>query len=139
MKFAAVLSSAAVAAAAAISKSEATFDISNFSAGCIPHSLNCLINFQVTANKANPSLCKALVPATNGALPTVNDAGCTNSTRTFDFVRGPEGFTFSVTEPATGIYVRTSSRIIPNSEFEFSNTGNARVEGYTGPSAFALE
>lgn len=42
MQIFAILSSAAVASAAVIGKRDTVFTVSDFSAGCIPHSTQCL-------------------------------------------------------------------------------------------------
>ncbi|GJC89283.1 hypothetical protein ColLi_12121 [Colletotrichum liriopes] len=136
MKFAAVLSSAAVAAAAAISKRDVTFSVSDFSAGCIPHSTQCLISFTVIQPGTMETTgveCRTLVSAIpGGTLPDVKEAGCTLSSRTFDLVRSPEGITLTVSQP-------TGSHLLPSSDFKISDEPNAVVESYTGPTAFDLE
>ncbi|GKT94943.1 22kDa glycoprotein (hypersensitive response-inducing protein, EC91 protein) [Colletotrichum tofieldiae] len=143
MKFAAVLSSAAVAAAAAISKRDVTFSVSDFSAGCIPHSTQCLISFTVIQPGTMETTgveCRTLVSAIpGGTLPDVKEAGCTLSSRTFDLVRSPEGITLTVSQPVTPSSNQTGSHLLPSSEFKISNEPNAVVESYTGPTAFDLE
>ncbi|GKT48961.1 uncharacterized protein ColSpa_09142 [Colletotrichum spaethianum] len=130
MKFAAVLSSATVAAAAAISKRDVTFSVSDFGASCIPHSTQCSIGFTVIQPGTMETTgveCKTLVTGnTDGTIPDVKDASCTNSSRTFDLPVSPHSN-------------QTGSHLLPSSDFKISNEPNAVVESYTGPGAFDLE
>ncbi|KAJ0167665.1 hypothetical protein CTA2_1278 [Colletotrichum tanaceti] len=141
MKFAAVLSCAAVAAAAAVGKRDITFKVSDFSADCVEHSLNCAINFKVIqpgTMETTPTRCFAVVGAKGGRLPDVVKEGKCETSRTFDLVRGPEGFTFTVSQQVTPASNQTGSRLLPNSDFFISNEPNAVVERYQGPTNFDL-
>ncbi|WYZ44971.1 hypothetical protein EsH8_VIII_000287 [Colletotrichum jinshuiense] len=143
MKFAAIISSATIAAAVAIGKRDVTFSVSNFSASCIPHSTQCSIGFTVIQPGTMETTgveCKTLVTANNdGTLPDVKEAACSESSRTFDLVRNPEGITITVSQPVTPSSNQTGSHLLPSSDFEISNEPNAVVERYTGPAAFDLE
>ncbi|EFQ26048.1 hypersensitive response-inducing protein [Colletotrichum graminicola] len=146
MKFSVILSSAAVAAAAAvIDKSIVKFSVSDFGAGCLGHSTQCTIGFNVSRPEETIGVqCAARVSAIPGAggpniIPDIKGASCTNSTRTFDFVRNDGAATLTVYQQVSRLSFRTGSHVLPSSDFVITNEPNAWVESYTGPSAFFLE
>ncbi|KAK0377519.1 hypersensitive response-inducing protein [Colletotrichum limetticola] len=143
MQFATLLASASVAAAAAISKRDVTFKVTNFGADCIPHSTQCSYGFTVIQPGTMETTgvnCTALVPGnTDGTLPDVKEGTCTLSSRTFDVVRSAEGLTLTVSQPVTPSSNQTGSHLLPNSDFETSNQPNAVVQHYTGARSFDLE
>ncbi|KAK2053676.1 hypersensitive response-inducing protein [Colletotrichum caudatum] len=145
MKFSAILSSAAVAAAAVIDVRAVEYSVSNFTAGCIKHSTQCIIAFNVTQpGETIPVRCEKYVSAIPGAggpnvIPNVIGAGCNNSSRTFDFVRNEGGASFSVSQQVSPLSNRTGSHELPSSELVITYEPNAWVENYTGPSFFNLE
>ncbi|KAI1498289.1 hypersensitive response-inducing protein [Biscogniauxia marginata] len=143
MKFsAAVLFVAATASAAAVKRSD-LFAVSDFSAGCIRHSTQCLYTFGVLQKgtmETTPVTCKAMVPASSdGTLPNVTDGKCENSSRTFTVIRGTDGLTLKVTQPVTPSSDQSGTHLIPNSELAISDEPNAKVQSYTGPTSFALQ
>ncbi|KAF6843017.1 putative hypersensitive response-inducing protein [Colletotrichum musicola] len=143
MQFFTVLATAAVASAAVIGKRDVTFQVTDFSAGCIPHSTQCSYSFTVIqpgTMETTGVKCSGLFPANNdGTLPDVKEGACTESSRTFDVVRSPEGLTFSVSQPVTPSSNQTGTHLIPAAQLAVSNEPNAVVEKYTGPVAFDLE
>ncbi|KAH6659301.1 hypersensitive response-inducing protein [Truncatella angustata] len=143
MQIFAILSSAAVASAAIMGKRDTVYAVSDFSAGCIPHSTQCLYNFgvlQTGTMETTPVTCKALVSAnTDGTLPDVQEGTCEESSRTFSVVRSDAGLTLTVSQPVTPSSNQTGSHLLPSDEFAISNEPNAVVESYTGPTAFNLE
>ncbi|OLN96417.1 hypothetical protein CCHL11_00681 [Colletotrichum chlorophyti] len=143
MQLFALLSTAAVASAAVVGKRDVTFKVSGFSAGCIPHSTQCLYTFNVIqpgTMETTGVQCTALVPAnTDGTLPDVKEGACALSSRTFDVVRGDLGLTLTVSQPVTPSSNQTGSHLLPKDQFVIYNQPNAIVESYTGPSEFDLE
>ncbi|OHE90499.1 hypersensitive response-inducing protein [Colletotrichum orchidophilum] len=142
MKFAAILASASVAAAAAISKRDVIFKVSNFGASCVPHSTQCSYGFTVIQPGTMETTgvnCTALVTGNpSGLLPDVTDGTCGFSSRTFDIVRGVEGLTLTVSQPVSPTSNQTGSHLLSNCEFEISNQPNAVVQHYTGSPSFDL-
>ncbi|KAI1632925.1 hypersensitive response-inducing protein [Biscogniauxia mediterranea] len=143
MKYSVVAAFAATAAAAAIGKRDDVFAVSDFSAGCIPHSTQCLYSFGVLQKgtmETTPVSCKAMVPAnTDGTLPEVKDAACTDSSRTFSVTRSADGLTLTVTQPITPSSNQSGSHLIPADQLAMSNAPNANVQSYTGPTSFNLQ
>ncbi|KAL0944862.1 uncharacterized protein CTRU02_202749 [Colletotrichum truncatum] len=143
MQFFTVLATAAVASAAAISKRDVTFKVSEFSAGCIPHSTQCLYFFNVIQPGTMETTgvnCSSLVPANlDGTLPDVTEGTCKESSRTFNVARSAEGLTLTVSQPVTPSSNQTGSHLLPIDQFVISNEPNAVVQSYTGPSEFDLE
>ncbi|KAK3310385.1 hypersensitive response-inducing protein [Chaetomium strumarium] len=137
MQLFAILSAAAVASATAV------FHVSDFSAGCIPHSTQCLYTFGVLqpgTMEKTPVTCKALVPANNdGTLPDVKEGTCEESSRTWSIVRSAEGLTLTVSQQVTPNSFQSGAHLLPNDEFVMNNQPNAVVQTYTGPVAFDLE
>ncbi|GKT67153.1 22kDa glycoprotein [Colletotrichum tofieldiae] len=143
MKFATVLSSIVVSAAAAISKRDVAFNVSNFFAQCLPHSTQCLVDFTVVQLDTMETIsveCKTVISAnTDGTLPDIKEAACTESSHTFDLVRGPAGIILTVSQPVSPNSNRIGSHLLPSSDFVISQEPNAVTESYVGPAGFHLE
>ncbi|KAI1383088.1 hypersensitive response-inducing protein [Hypoxylon trugodes] len=141
MKFTIALFAVATSAAA-INKRYDVFAVSRFSAGCIPHSTQCLYSFSVIQPgtiETTPVNCTALVPGNlDGTLPDVQEGTCSLSSRTFSVTRGDLGLTFEVSQPVTPSSNQTGTHLIPKDELAISDKPNAVVESYTGPSSFNL-
>ncbi|KAI1767482.1 hypersensitive response-inducing protein [Hypoxylon sp. FL1150] len=142
MKLSAATLFAATASAAVLDRQSTVFSVSSFSAGCIPHSTQCLYAFTVIQPGTMETTgvnCTALVPAnTDGTLPDVKEGTCQLSSRTFSVVRGHDGLKFTVSQPVTPSSNQTGSHLIPGDELVISNQPNAVVERYTGPTSFNL-
>ncbi|KAI2631421.1 hypersensitive response-inducing protein [Hypomontagnella submonticulosa] len=143
MKFAAATLFAAAASAAAIGKRDTVFEVTNFSAGCIRHSTQCLYAFSVIqpgTMETTPVNCTAMVPGyVGGNLPDVKEGTCAQSSRTFSVTRGTDGLTFTVSQPVTPSSNQTGTRLIPSDELVITNDPNAVVENYVGPREFSLQ
>ncbi|KAI1142110.1 hypersensitive response-inducing protein [Hypoxylon sp. FL0543] len=142
MKFLTNAALFAAASAAAISKRDSpVFSVTEFSAGCIPHSTQCLYGFSVIqpgTMETTPVNCSALVPGNGGLLPDVKEGACKLSSRTFSVVRGADGLTLTVSQPVTPSSNQTGSHLIPKDQLVVSDEPNAFVERYTGPRSFDL-
>ncbi|KAF4446655.1 22kda glycoprotein [Fusarium austroafricanum] len=139
MKFLSALVSAAAVSAAATKYP--VYDVTEFSASCVPHSAECKYSFQVLqpgTMETHPVHCSALVHTKNGLLPDVKNAKCENSSRTFSVVRSKSGLTFSVSQPVSPISNTVGKHFIQNKELEVSKQPNAAVQSYKGPKAFKL-
>ncbi|KAK1955698.1 hypersensitive response-inducing protein [Colletotrichum sublineola] len=147
MKFSAILSSAAVAAAAVINKRDVQWSVSDFAAGCIPHSTQCSVGFNVLQPNSMETTgvkCDVRVASIPGAggpsmIPNISGAKCSNSSRTFDLFRGVEGLTLTVSQQVSQLSFRTGSHVLPSDDFKLTYEPNAWVESYTGASSFDLE
>ncbi|KAH8901611.1 hypersensitive response-inducing protein [Thozetella sp. PMI_491] len=128
---------------AAVLPREAVFQVTEFSAGCIAHSTQCLYYFKLLqpgTMQTEPQTCKQLVTANNdGTLPDVKEGTCEATSRTFDVVRSASGLTFTVSQPVTPSSNQTGTHLIPSDQLKMSNEPNAVVQSYVGPTAFDLE
>ncbi|KAI1735447.1 hypothetical protein F4680DRAFT_304907 [Xylaria scruposa] len=141
MKFSAILFTAG--ASAALVARDPVFEVTNFSAGCIAHSTQCLYNFNLVqpgTGQTTPQVCKALVPAnTDGSLPNVVDAACEETSRTFSVTKVDGGLTLTVSQPVTPSSNQSGSHLIANSELEFQDSPNVHIQQYKGPTSFSLD
>lgn len=143
MQFLTILASAAVASAAAIQQRDVTFKVSEFSAGCNPHSSQCSYSFTViqpgTMETTGVKCSGVFQGQGTSTLPDVKEAPCTDSSRTFDVVRSAEGLTLTVSQPVTPSSNQTGSHLIPNDQLVVATQPNGQVQSYNGPAAFDLE
>ncbi|KAK6953854.1 hypothetical protein Daesc_003816 [Daldinia eschscholtzii] len=138
MKFsAAAVLFATAAAAGSVAERDAVFSVSNFSAGCMRHSTQCVYHFSLSspgAGEAKPVECSAPGPAgPNGELPEIKQGKCADATKSFSVAKVPEGLNFSVTSGE-----QTASHLIPKSQLVTSNEPNNVVQNYNGPTSFEL-
>ncbi|KAI1120103.1 hypersensitive response-inducing protein [Nemania abortiva] len=142
MKFSAILF-AAGASAAVIAQRDPVFAVTNFSAGCIAHSTQCLYNFNLTqpgTGQVTPQVCKALVSAnTDGSLPNVVDGACEETSRTFSVTKADKGLTLTVSQPVTPSSNQTGSHLITNCQLVYQDSPNVHVQQYRGPTSFSLD
>ncbi|KAK1991613.1 hypersensitive response-inducing protein [Colletotrichum falcatum] len=145
MKFYAILSSAAVASAAVMYNRDVEFSVSNFTAGCLGHSTQCMVAFNVFQPGETIGVhCDTFVSAIPGAggpnvIPNFEGAKCTNSSRTFDFARNEEGAIITVSQQVSQLSYITGTHQLNGSDFKITYAPNAWVENYTGPTSFNLE
>ncbi|KAK7935286.1 hypothetical protein PG985_000781 [Apiospora marii] len=145
MKFfaAAIVAASAVVSGAAIQKRSVVYQVSDFSAACIPHSTQCLYEFgvfQPGTMQTTPIPCKAMVSGNlDGTLPDVMYGACEQSSRTFNVVRDADGLGFLVQAPVSPRSNTTGVYHIPNSDLVMSDRPNAVVQSYAGPKNFDLE
>ncbi|KAL6399614.1 hypersensitive response-inducing protein [Ilyonectria robusta] len=144
MKFftAAILSAVAVSASPVAVAADAVFTVSDFSAGCIPHSTQCLYSFGVLqpgTMETTPVKCEALVTAnTDGTLPNVKHGKCKESSRLFSVTRGDKGLYLKVWQPVTPSSNQSGKHLLPKKDLVTSNKPNAVVQSYKGPKKFSL-
>ncbi|TGO30749.1 hypothetical protein BPAE_0003g00330 [Botrytis paeoniae] len=148
MQFSSAIISAitvALASAAAIEKRSSVFAVSDFSAGCIPHSSQCLYSFSVLQSGTMETTgvkCTALVSAnSDGTLPDIPQWGgsCIESSRRFWFTREDAGLNFFVSQQITPASNQTASHLIPNSELVTVANTIGSTQSYNGPTSFSLE
>ncbi|KAI2471048.1 hypersensitive response-inducing protein [Annulohypoxylon bovei var. microspora] len=142
MKFIAAATFVAAASAGALNSRDRVFTVSDFSAGCIAHSTQCLYTFGVLqpgTMETTPVTCKAMVAAnTDGTLPEVKAGTCENSSRTFTVTKGADGLTLTVAQPLTPSSNQSGSHLLATSDLKMSNAPNANVQSYTGATGFDL-
>ncbi|KAI1653545.1 hypersensitive response-inducing protein [Daldinia decipiens] len=143
MKFSVATLFAATAAAVTVGKRDTVFSVSEFSAGCVSHSTQCVYSFTViqpgTMEKTGVKCSASATAGTNGELPEVKNASCEQSSRTFSVTKSASGLTLTVTQPVTPVSNQSGSHLIPNAQLKTTNEPNAVVQSYTGPASFNLE
>ncbi|KAF7892343.1 uncharacterized protein EAF01_010423 [Botrytis porri] len=148
MQFSSAIVSAitvALASAAAIEQRYNLFQVSDFSAACVPHSSQCLYSLTVIQPGSMEKVgvkCTALVTGNaNGTLPNIPQWGgsCGDSSRTFWATREDAGLNFFVSQPVSVASNQTAIHLLPNSDFTMVPTTIGDIQSYTGPSSFGLE
>ncbi|TGO37685.1 hypothetical protein BHYA_0091g00170 [Botrytis hyacinthi] len=148
MQFSSAIISAitvALASAAAIEKRSTVFDVSDFSAGCIPHSGQCLYSFTVIqpgTMETTGVKCTALVSGkADGTLPDIPQWGgsCIESSRRFWVTREDAGLNFFVSQQVSPASNQTASHLLPNSELVMIANTMGSTQSYNGPTSFGLD
>ncbi|TGO08385.1 hypothetical protein BTUL_0211g00040 [Botrytis tulipae] len=146
MQFSSAIISAitvALASAAAVEK-RSIFDVSEFSASCIPHSTQCLYSFTVIqpGTQENAGVkCSALVPANaDGTLPDIPQWGgsCIDSSRRFWVHRVDSGLNFFVSQQVSPASNQTASHLLPNAYLTKVGNTIGSTQSYNGPTDFGL-
>ncbi|KAJ8062276.1 hypothetical protein OCU04_008824 [Sclerotinia nivalis] len=148
MQFSAAVISAitvAVASAATLGqRDEAAFKVSDFSAGCIPHSTQCLYHFTLLQPGTMETVgveCSALVSGnTDGTLPNIGkwEGTCKESSRTFWVVRQDDGLKLWASQQVSVASNTTASHLIPSSDLTMVHYSLGDIQSYNGPTAFDL-
>ncbi|TEY86640.1 hypothetical protein BOTCAL_0005g00620 [Botryotinia calthae] len=148
MQFSSAIISAitvALASAAAIEKRQNVFDVSDFSAGCIPHSTQCSYSFTVIQPGTMATVgvkCTALVSGNvDGTLPDIPQWGgsCLESSRRFWFTREDAGLKFFVYQQITPSSNQTAFHLLANDDFVMVPNTIGSTQSYTGPTSFGLD
>ncbi|KAF7946926.1 uncharacterized protein EAE97_004175 [Botrytis byssoidea] len=147
MQFSSAIISAitvALASAAAVEKRDAVYNISEFSASCIPHSTHCLYSFSVIqpgTMETTGVKCSALVSEnTDGTLPDIPQWGgsCIDSSRSFWVTRDSSGLNFFVSQPISVASNETATHLLPNSDLVMVANTIGSTQSYKGPTSFSL-
>ena len=140
MKFITALTFAASASAAAIeARQSPTRQISNFSAGCIPHSTFCEWSFEITSDPSlPPSHCSARIQSAYGELPTIGDGKCEdNAAYTWGAVDTQDGgYRFGIWFPLNSRSNITYCHRITPAQTTKTQDGAVITESYIGPTEF---
>ncbi|KAF7887302.1 hypothetical protein EAF00_009596 [Botryotinia globosa] len=148
MQFSSAIISAitvALASAAAVEKRSSVFDVSDFSAGCIPHSSQCLYSFTVLQHGTMETTgvkCTALVTGNaDGTLPDIPQWGgsCINSSRRFWVKRDGSGLNLFVSQQVTPSSNLTGSHLLPKSDLVMVANTISSTESYKGATSFGLD
>ncbi|EFX00737.1 glycoprotein [Grosmannia clavigera kw1407] len=127
--------------AAAVVSADAVFQVTNFAAACVPHSVECKYSFnvmQMNAGETVANICSASAVSSN-TLPAITDGKCNNSYRTFTVTRDhTAGLTLAVTQMVSPASNQVATHLIPLSQITTTNDKVANVESYNGPTSFTL-
>ncbi|KAI1187099.1 hypothetical protein F5B17DRAFT_336910 [Nemania serpens] len=134
---------AATASGAAIeSKKAITYDVQGFSAGCIPHSVECSYGFQVVPSTAAPgssgTTCGSLVSGPD-FLPPVALTACADPKIAYAVAIANGGLTLTITSAVDKHTNATGTYTAPASEFTIYNGGSTQSQIYVGPTDFTID
>lgn len=127
-----------------LARQDVTFSVANFSAGCVPHSSQCLYDFILFQGSAGETAetgvkCNKLLFSDGGLLPAVTDGTCTDSSRTWTVEQATDGtLVVAASQQVTPNSFSTGSHALAATELETTTTGTATVQTYTGPNTFDL-
>ncbi|KAF1959267.1 hypersensitive response-inducing protein [Byssothecium circinans] len=141
MQFLAAASLLAATASAAVIRQSAVYQVTDFKAACVPHSVMCNYSFDVVqtgTGETTPIKCSASTNS-NGNLPEITDGTCENSSRTFTVTETNDGsLVLAVTRPVTPNTNLNGQHIIRPEEVVREQTGASIQERYIGPTEFGL-
>ncbi|CAJ2503075.1 Uu.00g104690.m01.CDS01 [Anthostomella pinea] len=147
MKINAVLGSlvaAATASAAAVqrfqTKQASYFNVTDFSASCIPHSVECSYNFTVVADssKSPPTQCGQLVQGPY-FLPAVPLSGCENNVYAWAVATAANGsLGVSVTTSFNSRVNLTGTHYLSKEQLVKERNGAVVTQRYIGPKEFVM-
>ncbi|KAI0385146.1 hypothetical protein F5Y04DRAFT_206267 [Hypomontagnella monticulosa] len=112
--------------------------ISNFTAGCTPHSLFCSMAFNVRTTPGSLSAACSFWGPGPDRLPQIGLSGCSNSDVSFSFGGNQEYRELNVVSTLNQGRNLTGTRHIPASEFVVEDHGSVQTEKYIGPSSFPI-
>jgi len=148
MKFSTVTLFASAASAAAIKRQVfPVFDVTDFEAGCVPHSTQCIYSFKVKQHASMETegvSCRAQVTAdVPNRLPAVSEGTCEESSRTWKIVKSasePVNLSLFVSQPISPISNTTGVHTIQADELAITTpeNPNGAVQYYTGATSFEL-
>ncbi|KAK8078605.1 hypothetical protein PG996_004775 [Apiospora saccharicola] len=140
MKF----SAAAIFVAAA--SASTVYEVSDFSAACVEHSVQCFYEFgvfQPGTMQTTPQSCKtSALSGNDGKLPTVGpwEGKCDQTSKTFSVAQTADGgLKLTVSAPVTPASNTTGVYTIPASDLAMQGSEPSIRQVYTGPKAFNLE
>ncbi|CAI6287300.1 unnamed protein product [Periconia digitata] len=136
------LLAATTASAAAVPRDTNAYDITEFYANCVPHSVMCNYQFQVVRSNAGetiPVKCSLSLTSPDGKLPPVTEGPCEQSSRTFDVSRTEDGgLKFEVSQPVSPASNLTGVYEIKSEDLVVEVSGASQAEVYRGVREFGL-
>ncbi|PSR94437.1 hypothetical protein BD289DRAFT_427508 [Coniella lustricola] len=135
-------STAVVALASAMTVSaDVIFQVSNFTAACIPHSSECSYDFVVIqpGTMETTGVECTDMRVSDGTLPAVADGTCAESSRTWTVTKPlTGGLVLTVSQPVTPSSNTSGTYTIPVTDLVLTQTGASIQQSYDGPTSFAL-
>ncbi|KAI1103224.1 hypothetical protein F4804DRAFT_237491 [Jackrogersella minutella] len=116
----------------------ARFNIYNFTASCIPHSIFCAIDFNVRTSPGASSIECSFWGAGPDILPPVQLTGCRNPKVSFSFDGSGGDRAFTVVTALSPEQNLTGTYNIPDSEIVLEDHGSVQTEIYEGPETFTI-
>ncbi|ORY60502.1 uncharacterized protein BCR38DRAFT_411654 [Pseudomassariella vexata] len=114
------------------------FDVVQFYASCVPHSLYCSYSFNVTSESITaPVECSSFVQGPD-YLPTIPLTGCSDPTVSYSFDVGEDAFTLAVTTASSKGQNLTGTHTITADEVVVDDNGSVRDQRYIGPQNFTI-
>ncbi|KAK8076816.1 hypothetical protein PG996_002986 [Apiospora saccharicola] len=146
MKYSATAIFVAAASAAGVDKRSTIYEVSDFSAACIEHSVQCFYEFgifQPGTMQTEPQSCKTMVlSGVDGKLAEVGpwEGKCDQTSKTFSVAQTADGgLKLTVSAPVSPISNTTGVYTIPASDLAMQGAPPSIRQVYTGPKVFNLE
>ncbi|KAI0592784.1 hypothetical protein F4775DRAFT_580817 [Biscogniauxia sp. FL1348] len=134
----AIFTAATVSGAALRPRQATFFNVTDFHASCIPHSLLCSYEFDVVAQSSMfPTSCSLMLQGPD-ILPTVDQTACENSAYAWSVATSNGTLALSVTTVFNGRMNLTGTHIIPTGELIMEQNGASISQKYTGPTGFLM-
>lgn len=141
MKFsAAILAAATAVSGATLRRQTNTYYVSDFSANCIPHSVECNYHFDVLAAAASSSsvTCDTLIPGPD-ELPDVPLTACSSPYYSFSVTHSNStGLDLSITTPLSDSTNVTGTHHIDAADIITTQNGAVSDQSYTGATSFSV-
>ncbi|KAI1500353.1 hypothetical protein F5X99DRAFT_386840 [Biscogniauxia marginata] len=142
MKFNAIIGSIFTAVAvsgAALRPIQASFyNVTDFHASCIPHSLFCSYEFDVVAESStSPTNCSLMLLGPD-SLPPVGQTGCEDPAYSWSVAVSNGTIALSVTTPLNGRMNLTGTHIVPTNQLIRVQNGASVSQRYNGPTSFTM-
>ncbi|KAJ8132451.1 hypothetical protein O1611_g1170 [Lasiodiplodia mahajangana] len=133
---------AVAASGAAVKPRDVLYNISGFSAFCIPHSVQCGYGFRVIPSTAAPgsngTICGNLVIGPDN-LPPLDLTGCFDPPFAYSIAIADGGLTLTVTSPLDAQTNITGTHTATADQFIIQNGGTTMSQTYVGPQNFTME
>ncbi|KAI0533381.1 hypothetical protein GGR58DRAFT_118100 [Xylaria digitata] len=133
---------AVTASGAAVKSRALSYDISGFSAFCIPHSVQCGYGFRLVpstdAPGSNGTICGNLVLGPD-SLPSLPLTACfENPAYAYAIAIADGGLTLTVTSAIDATTNATGTHTAPADQFIFTPNGISNSQSYVGPTNFTI-
>ncbi|KAI1077526.1 hypothetical protein F5B20DRAFT_583233 [Whalleya microplaca] len=121
-----------------IESDEGRFFVHNLTAGCVPHSVSCSIEFiAVTGPTTTPAKCTFWGPGPD-RLPQIPLTPCSDLNTSFSFEHKHGFYPLTIVSALSLGKNRTGTYYVPESEIVIDDHGSVKTERYEGPSDFTV-
>ncbi|KAI1336528.1 hypothetical protein F5Y15DRAFT_201494 [Xylariaceae sp. FL0016] len=130
---------AAPGAALRFGRQASSYNVANFTASCIPHSVLCDYEFDVVASTDMfPTECSLLLQGDGDLLPPVELTGCENNAYAWSVASSNGTLSLTVTSSFNSRVNLTGTHLIPSSQLVLETNGASVSQRYVGPTAFNM-
>ncbi|KAL7623580.1 hypothetical protein AAE478_007263 [Parahypoxylon ruwenzoriense] len=133
---AAIFAAASANAAAVQPRQGRGFNVSKFSASCIPHSVMCSYDFMAAVSGKQSTKCSLMVHGPD-YLPAVPLTGCEDRTVSWSVIKENKGLALTLTTPGAQSNI-TGTHAITEDQLVAEQHGAVITQRYTGPADFQI-